>query len=150
MTNLLPTCNQLEKQLSQSIRTLYKEEINHSPQKITCKLFSRYLAIISDEALTPVEKSLWGSGEQNLSEEIRLEIDSIIKPKLARLIENITTVKIEEILSNALFAINKSCILVIFSEPPQVLKLGILLLMMSLRSLLWKNYNRLILIQTST
>lgn len=120
MIEQLPTYKQLERNLSQSIRALYSEEINYSPQKITCKLFSRYLAIIADEALTPVEKSLWELGEKNLSEKIRLEIDCIIKPKLIQTIEKTTTVKIEEILSKATFTTNKSGILVILSEPPPV------------------------------
>ena len=120
MTNLLPTCNQLEKDLSQSIKNMYREQIAHPPQKITCKLFSRYIAIVGDEALTPIEKSLWGFGKEELSEQIRFEIDRIVKLKLIQIIESMTSVKIEEILSNVTFATNKSGILVILSAPPLV------------------------------
>lgn len=123
MTNipsLPPTCNQLEKNLSQSIKALYSEQIAHPPQKITCKLFSRYLAIVNEEALTPVEKSLWGFGKEDLSKQIRLEIDKLVKPKLVELIESMTTVKIEEMLSSVTFSNNKSGILVVLSAPPRV------------------------------
>lgn len=120
MTNKLPTYKQLERNLAQNIKKLYREEIDHPPQKITCQLFSRYLAIVGDEALTPLEKNLWQYGKKSLSEEIRLEINRIIKPKLIQLIENTIAVKTEEILSNVTFSSNKSGILVILSEPPQV------------------------------
>ncbi|MEL6442538.1 MAG: Na-translocating system protein MpsC family protein [Cyanobacteria bacterium J06621_8] len=120
MPSQLSSFRQLEKRLSQNIKALYDEEINFSPQKITCKLFSRYLAVVSDEALTPLEKSLWGFGKKNLSEEIRFEIDNIIKPKLIRVIESIVEVKVEAVLSNAAFTLNKCGILIIFEEPPHV------------------------------
>ena len=120
MTNLPPTCNQLEKNLSQGIKALYREQTAHPPQKITCKLFSRYLAIVNEEALTPVEKSLWGFGREELSKQIRSEIDKLIKPKLVELVESMTTAKIEEILSSVTFSSNKSGILVILSAPPLI------------------------------
>lgn len=120
MTDLLPTCNQLERDLSQSIKALYREQITYPPQKITCKLFSRYLAIVGDEALTPLEKNLWGLGKEDLSEKIRFEINELMKPKLVELLENMLSVKIEEILNEVTFSINKSGILVILSEPPAV------------------------------
>lgn len=120
MTDLLPTCNQLERDLSQSIKALYREQIIYSPQKITCKLFSRYIAIVGDEALTPLEKNLWRVGQENLSEKIRFEINELIKPKLVELLENMLKVKIEEILNEVTFSANKSGILVVLSQPPLV------------------------------
>ena len=126
MSNQLPTYKQLEKNLSRKIKVLYSEQIDYPPKKVTCKLFSRYLAIVADDPLTPIEKNLWEFGEKSLSAEIRCEINSIIKPKLVELIESIISVKIEEILSNVTFKTNKSGILVILSEPPQVSNLELL------------------------
>ena len=120
MSKLLPTYKELERSLSQSIRALYGNSIDYPPQKVTCKLFSRYLAIVSDDALTPLEKTLWTAGKQELTSEIRSEIDRIIEPKLVSLVENIVEVKIEEVLCNAAFEANKSGILLILSEPPSV------------------------------
>ena len=118
MNNKLPTSKQLERDLSQKIRAFYLKEINHPPQKITCKLFSQYLAIIADEALTPLEQHLWESGDKDLIIKVRSEINSLVKPKLSEIIEQILNLKVEDILSEVTFAGNKLGILVILSGIP--------------------------------
>ena len=118
MNDKLPTSKQLERDLSQNIRSFYVDEINHSPQKITCKLFSQYVAIVADEALTPLEHNLWKSGNKDLIIKVRSEINSIFKPKLEKIIEQILNVKVEEILTEVAFAGNKLGTLVILSEMP--------------------------------
>lgn len=120
MNDLLPTCKQLERNLSQSIRAFYNAEINFPPQKVTCKLFSRYLAIVAEEALTPVEKSLLAQGKTELLEQIRREIALIFRPKLVRLIQDIVGVEPIEILTDVTFTSNKTGILVVLSELPKV------------------------------
>lgn len=118
MNTKLPTCKQLEKNLSQNIRTFYLREINHPPQNITCKLFSRYVAISADEALTPLEYNLWESGKEELSVQIRSEINDIFKPKLTSVIEETLNITVEEILSNVTFVGNRLGTLVILSQAP--------------------------------
>ena len=114
----LPTCKQLEKSLSQNIRAFYVREINHPPQNIICRLFSRYIAISADEVLTPLECSLWKSGKEELTIEIRSEINDIFKPKLTSVIEETLNIKVEEILSNVTFESNRLGTLVILSQAP--------------------------------
>ena len=118
MNDKLPTSKQLERDLSQNIRSFYVNEIKHSPQKITCKLFSKYVAIIADEALTPLEHNLWKSGNEDLIIRVRSEINNIFKPKLEKIIEQILCVEVQEILSEVAFAGNKLGTLVILSEIP--------------------------------
>lgn len=118
MNSNLPTCKQLERNLSQNIRAFYIREINHPPQNISCKLFSRYIAIAADEALTPLECSLWESGQEELTVEIRSEINDIFKPKLTSVIEETLNIKVEEILSNVTFEGNRLGTLVILSQAP--------------------------------
>lgn len=118
MNSNLPTCKQLEKSLSQNIRAFYLREINHPPQNISCKLFSRYIAISADKALTPLECNLWESGEEELTIEVRSEINNIFKPKLTSIVEEILNIKVDDILSNVTFAGNRLCTLIILSQPP--------------------------------
>lgn len=120
MNKKIPTCKQLERDLSQSIRAFYVDEIKFSPQKITCKLFSKYLIIIAEEAMTPLEKSLWETGKEELTKQLRSEINSIFKPKLIQVIEDIIGVKVEEVISTVTFTSNKSGTVIILSEPPQI------------------------------
>lgn len=120
MKDKLPTCKQLERDLSQKIRAFYNTEINFPPQKITCKLFSKYLAIVLDEALTPVEKSLIARGKTELVKQIRREISLILRPKLVRPIEETLGVEAIAILTDITYTSNKIGILVILSESPKV------------------------------
>lgn len=122
MNNKLPTCKQLERDLSQNIRAFYVKEINHPPQKITCKIFSRYIAIVSEEALTPLEISIWELGEKDFILEIRREIDKVIKPKLSKLIEEMLNIQVEDILSDVSFTKNRIASIVLLSNIPQTRK----------------------------
>ena len=118
MNTRLPTCKQLERNLSQNIRAFYLREINHPPQNITCKLFSRYIAISAEDALTPLEYNLWQSGQKELSIKVRSEINGIIKPKLTSIIEETLDITVEEILSNVTFVGNRMGTLVILTQVP--------------------------------
>ena len=122
MKSKLPTCKQLESNLCQSIRSFYAQEIDHPPKNIICKLFSQYIAIVADDALTPLEQSLQELGEEELIIELRSEVNSIFRPKLAKIIEETLNIKVEEILSNVTVASNKLGTLVVLSQAPLVRK----------------------------
>lgn len=120
MSERLLTFKQLERDLSQKIRELYKIETNFAPQKVTCKLFSRYIAIVADEALTPLEKSLVAYGRKSLIAQLRRETSSIFQPRLVKLIEETVGVSAVEILNGTTLIGNQTGILVVLSESPKV------------------------------
>ena len=120
MSERLPTFKQLEKDLSQKIRGLYNIEMNFAPQKVTCKLFSQYLAIVVDEALTPLEKSLVACGKEELITQLRKETSSIFRPRLIKLIEETLGVSTVETLNGTTLIGNKTGTLVILSKSPKV------------------------------
>ena len=55
----LPTYGKLERELSQTIYRLYRNELGHSPSKITCKFASNNLVIVIEDSLTTIEKTLF-------------------------------------------------------------------------------------------
>ena len=120
MSDRLPTYKQLEKDLSLKIKALYNLEINFAPRKVACKLFSKYLAIVMDGALSPLEKSLLDRGKHETIARLREETFLVFRPKLSELIEEIVGVKIIEILSDTTFTSNKTGTLVVLSELPKV------------------------------
>ena len=120
MSERLLTFKQLEKDLSQKIRELYNLEMNFAPQKVTCKLFSRYLAIVADEALSPLEKSLIACGRKGLIAQLRRETFLIFRPRLVESIEETLGVSTVEILTDTTLMSNKVGTLVVLSEPPKV------------------------------
>lgn len=120
MKHKIPTSRQLETELSQQIRNFYLEQINFKPQQITCKLFSKYLAIIADNVVTPVESHLWQSGDRELVRQIRKEINAFFKPQLSELIADILKVEVAELLIETAFETDRFVVLAILSESPQV------------------------------
>ena len=120
MSDRLPTYKQLEKDLSLKIKALYDLEINFAPRKVTCKLFSRYLAIVIDEALSPLEKSLLDRGKKELIARLREETFIIFQAKLSEIIEEMVGVQTIEILTDTAFGSNKTGTLVVLSESPKV------------------------------
>ena len=120
MKDRLPTYKQLERNLSQKIRAFYNTELRFPPQKVSCKFFSKYIAIVLDEALTPVEKSLIAQKKTKLVKQIRQEMFLILRPQLVRAIEETVGVKAIAILKDIAYTSNKIGILVVLSESPRV------------------------------
>ena len=106
MDNILPTRGQLERQLSQTLQSLYRQQFGHLPSKIVCHLF--------DESK---------QGNENLLLQVRSKIDDILKPKLAKVIENTIEVEVKEILSGATSVGNTLGTLVVLSQKPAVQRL---------------------------
>lgn len=120
MKDKLLTCKQLERDLSQKIRSFYNTELSFPPQKVSCNFFSKYIAIVLDEALTPVEKSLIAREKIELVKQVRREISLILRSKLTGLIEETVGVEAIAILMDITYTSNKSGILVVLSESPKV------------------------------
>ena len=102
----LPTYGQLERDLSQMIYKLYREEFEHSPGKITCKFFSNNLAIVIEDSLTTIEKSLLEANKVNVVRNLNLAINNIIKSKLKILIEQVLAVEVCDILFDSSLELN--------------------------------------------
>lgn len=115
-----PTSRQLETELCQKIKNFYSEQINLKPQKVTCKLFSKYLVVVADNAVTPIESNLWKLGNRQIIERVRNEINAILKPKLSELISEALEVEVVDLLNKTVFETDRCIVVAILSQPPQV------------------------------
>jgi uncharacterized protein YbcI len=121
MNKNLPTSGQLERNLSQSIQKLYRQELKHSPSKITCQLFGNQLAIVIDDAITAVEKTLTKVQDDNQTvKQLNTAINEAIASKLKTLIEEILAVKVDDLLFNSTFKTNRTGAIATLDQPPQV------------------------------
>ena len=116
----LPTFGELERDLSQKIHKLYKEELEHSPDKIISKFFDNRLTIVIEDALTAVEKTLASEDNEQIVEKINSAISDIMKPKLKTLIETVVSVEVEDILFDSTIETKRTGAIVILSQVPQV------------------------------
>ena len=121
MDRQLPTFGQLERQLSQKIHRLYREELEHSPKKITCKFFSDKLAIVIEDALTRVEKSMLDvNGDREIAKKMNSAINDILKFKLKILIKEVLLVEVENILLDSNFTTQSTGAIFTLNQLPLV------------------------------
>ena len=116
----IPTYGQLERDLSQIIYQLYREEFEHSPSKITCKFFSNNLAIVINDSVTTIEKSLLKGNKFHTVKNLNLAINSIVKSKLKTLIEQKLAVEVSNILFDFSLKTPHTGVIFILSQPPVV------------------------------
>lgn len=122
MDKQLPTSGQLERNLSQNIQRLYRQELAHSPSKITCKLFGSQLAIVIEDALTSVEKTLAKSDLDNSTtvRQLNRAINNAIKSRLKNLIEEILDVNVLDILFDSTFETSRTGAIATLETTPLV------------------------------
>ena len=121
MDRKLPTFGQLERQLSQSIQKLYREDLGHSPKKVTCKFFKNQLSIVIEDALTAVEKALVSQENENQTiENLNSAINDAIKLKLKTIIETVLAVEVDDILFSSNIDTMRAGAIVILSQLPQI------------------------------
>lgn len=117
----LPTSGQLERDISQKIQKLYRQQLEHSPQKVICQLFDNKLAIVIEDALTEVEKKLAKVKKDNdTAQKLNAVINQSIKSKLEILVEEILNVEVEDILFDSTFKTNQTGAIVTLNRPPMV------------------------------
>lgn len=121
MSTYLPTYGQLERDLSQRILKLYREEIKHFPGKITCSFFSNYLVVVIEDSLTTLEKTLMDEGKANeIVRNFNSAINDLIKSKLRIAIEEVLTVEVGNILFDSSLKTQHTGAIVTFNQLPLV------------------------------
>lgn len=121
MDRQLPTNGQLERDLSQKIYKLYRQELEHSPQKITCTLFNDRLVIVIEKATTSVEKTLIDEGcEYEIVEKIDSAVNEAIKSKLETLIKEVLAIEVDDVLLDSSLESERTGVIVTLTQAPLV------------------------------
>ena len=115
-----PTAGQLERTISQQVRALYRRQFGHQPSKVECHLMGNKIILSLEDVITPVEKLLIEAQSSNLVIQIRRFIDNTIKPKLQKLIEEISQVNVIKCFYDT--EIDSGCAgaIVVLASPPKV------------------------------
>lgn len=120
MESTLPTCGQLERELSQKIQALYRHQLGHKPSKILCHLFANHVVIIAEDTVTPVEKLLTQTNQDELVLKVRSEIKNTLKPQLQELIEEVLKVSVVALMSDTVLEKDCTGFLIFLTESPHV------------------------------
>lgn len=122
MNRQLPTWGRLERDLSQRIQKLYREELEHSPQKVTCKFFKNFISIMIEDALTAVEEILADENRNNVektAKQLNLAINDAVKSKLKTIVEDVLAIEVEDILFDCSVKTRRAGAIVILNQLPQ-------------------------------
>ncbi|WP_019504804.1 DUF2294 domain-containing protein [Pleurocapsa sp. PCC 7319] len=121
MNQNLPTSGQIERELSQKVQKLYRQELEHSPGKVTCQLFGNQLAIVIENALTAVEKTLADIEPKNQKvKKLNSAINDVIESKLKDLIEEMLAVQVNDILFDTTLETSRTGAIITLNQPPEV------------------------------
>lgn len=115
----LPTRGQLERHLSQSIQSLYREQLGHQPSRITSSIDGDRVTLILEDAVTQTEQLLANQSEESLTKQVRSDLNAAIKPLLKELIEEILGVEVVDLLSDSTLETKRVGIIAVLGENPQ-------------------------------
>ncbi|MEL6605240.1 MAG: Na-translocating system protein MpsC family protein [Cyanobacteria bacterium J06614_10] len=115
----LPTVGQLMRMVSQKLLGLYRSQLNHVPESITCHLFSNKLIVWVDGSVTDVEKRLAEIGSTRLKV-VRETFDRLFKPQIVALIEHCLQVDVITLMSDTCYEQGCTSLTVLLSEHPRV------------------------------
>ena len=114
------TVGQLERELSQKLQALYREQLGQRPEKATCQLFSSKVAVLLEGAVTQPERLLADDGHEELAEQVRTDLDQAMRPRIQQLVEEVLGVEVLELLSDAALDSGRTAIIIILASPPDV------------------------------
>lgn len=115
-----PTRGQVERTLSQKIQALYRTQLEHRLSRVTCQIFDEKVAIILENCITQPEQLLVSSGQEQLAERVRSELDGALEPQIKALIEEVVEVPVIELLSDAKLESGRSAVIAILADKPRV------------------------------
>jgi uncharacterized protein YbcI len=109
----------LEQEISQRILALYSARLGHQPSKVTCQLFDNKVVVVLEGAITPSEQILLHSGQQDLAQQVRSDLDKALQPQLKQIIEEVMHVPALDLLTDSTLETGRAgSIAVLASVPP--------------------------------
>ena len=118
------TRGQAQRTLSQKIQKLYKNQIGHSPGKVTCQIIDNTVVVIAEDALTKLEQLLI-EGEKDEStpvqvdvEQVRSDLDTAIRPLFVDVIQEILSIEVVDVLSDTTLETGRTAIVAVLAETP--------------------------------
>lgn len=111
------TRGQLERTLSQQLQKLYYDSLDHATGRVSCRIFSDNLTVIVENALTQPEQILLQRKERtDLVEQIRSELDDVMRPGMIDLVEGILGKRVVDLMSDTTIQTGRTGIIFILSD----------------------------------
>ncbi|HCF30135.1 MAG TPA: hypothetical protein DEV81_23700 [Cyanobacteria bacterium UBA11049] len=116
--SLAPTLEQLEQNLSQRVIVLFQTYLGHQPNKVTCKLAERSIAIVAEDSITRLEKFLSQSNRYELAKQVRATLLKALEPEIKLLIEEVVKVPVVDVIYDSGFETGRTSIVAVLAATP--------------------------------
>ncbi len=117
---LLPTRGQLERQLSQTLQSLYRQEFGHLLGKVTCHIFADKVAIVAEDTVTNIEKILLDNSKLDLACSIRTAISKAFTSQVQQATAEILEVGVIDLIVDSTIDNGYLGIIIFLDASPQV------------------------------
>lgn len=117
-----PISNQTEQQWEQvflqRIQQLYRTLVGHEPSEITCKLFDNKLAIVLENTISRPLQLLIKNDDTSLAQQVRLNVEAVIKPELKQIVEEVVGVAVVDLLIDSSLETGRTGMIVVLASKP--------------------------------
>jgi len=90
---LPPTRKQLERDIAHKFNAYNSKIVGSHPEKVTCTIFDRYLTVVGEGAMTPIEKIIYQNGETEIILAMRESVNRSLKMHLDKIIQELIQVE---------------------------------------------------------
>ena len=113
------TRGQLERTLSHRIQALYRNQLGHKPGKIDCQICEDKISIVLEDSITKPEQLLAENGQEELAKQVRSELNDMIQVQLKELIEELFSIPVLDLLTNAKLETGRTGTIAVLERAPQ-------------------------------
>ena len=118
--NVLPTRGQLERHISQTLQSLYRNQFGQLPSKITCHIFEDKVAIVAENVTTHIEKILSDHSKLDLALNIRAAIDATFIADVRQQTSDTLNVDVTEVIVDSVLHTGYLGIILFLSDLPKM------------------------------
>lgn len=119
MNSETQTRGQLERTLSQRVQALYRTQLGQQPSRVQCQIFDGKVVIILEDSITKTEQVLVASGQEELAEQVRDDLDKAFNPQLTELIQEVVGIEVIDVLTDATLKTGRTGTIAVLADTPQ-------------------------------
>lgn len=118
-TKLL-THKQLEREVAHQFQALNRQILGCCSQKASCTIFNNYLNIVVENAITPLESTMYEKGQIEMLCILRQTIDHVLKDRLSIIIQEVTSVEVKDLVCQLSLDTGRLIAMAVLSKFPPV------------------------------
>ena len=120
MVQTIPTRGEMERSLSQFVQAFYRNQLGCRTDKVSCHILNNQVAIAIENPITPIEKLLNNSGEDDFINDLRDRIDTLVKQELLSQLKTVLGVEVIALTIDTALDNNLTGVVALLAQKPAV------------------------------